>query len=35
MYEEIKIQLADENPDALFADGFEEALIGVDRKSVV
>lgn len=32
MYEEVKIQIADENPDALFADGFEEALIGVARR---
>ena len=31
-YEEIKAQITDENPDALFADGFDNALIGVARR---
>lgn len=26
-------QLAEENPDALLADGFEEALIGIARRT--
>jgi len=30
--EEIKEILAEENPDALFADGFDDALIGISRR---
>lgn len=29
---EIKEVLSEENPDALFADGFDEALIGISRR---
>ena len=28
----IREQLADENPKALFADGFDEALVGIARR---
>lgn len=31
-FQEIKDALAEENPDALFADGFEGALIGIARR---
>lgn len=31
-FEEIKQQLVDENSEALLADGFDEALIGVARR---
>jgi hypothetical protein len=30
--DEIKEVLSEENPDALFADGFDEALIGISRR---
>jgi hypothetical protein len=30
--EAIKEQLIDENPDALLADGYDEALIGIGRR---
>ena len=30
--EEIREQLESENPEALFADGFEDALIGIGRQ---
>jgi len=29
---EIKEILAEENPDALFADGFDDALLGISRR---
>lgn len=32
-YEKIKLQLQDENPEALLADGFDEALIGIGRRT--
>lgn len=31
-FEEIKAALADANPEALLADGFEEALVGIARR---
>ena len=30
-YKQIRDQLAEENPDALLADGFEKALVGIGR----
>jgi len=32
MFERIKEKLAEENPDAMLADGFEDALIGIARQ---
>jgi hypothetical protein len=31
-YEKIKLQLKEENPEALLADGFDKALIGLGRR---
>ena len=31
-YELIKQQLSEENPDALLADGFDQALVGIGRR---
>jgi len=31
-YEKIKQHLVEENPDALLADGFDQALIGIGRR---
>lgn len=31
-YEKIKLQLQEENPDALLADGLDDALIGIARR---
>ena len=30
-YEKIKQHLVEENPDALLADGFDQALIGIGK----
>lgn len=32
MYQYVKEVLAEENPDALFMDGFDEAVIGIGRQ---
>lgn len=31
--QQVQEVLADENPDALFADGFDKAIIGIARRS--
>lgn len=31
-FERLRYELGEENPDALFADGFEDALVGIARR---
>jgi hypothetical protein len=32
LFEQVREALAEENPDALFMDGFDEAIIGIGRQ---